>query len=210
MKPSLPSRVEGSRLASRRPWSSPDLNMLVWKKGSATSLLVRGLHAPSFVRPRSKRQRTGAVQDAGATIEARLTTVTNSFAFHSMTLTATVAPQFTGNGTENYSPDPTSSLRLSYSTPETEDPGRFVSIVPAVELPRVDVIGMSPDTGAVLLIFGRAGGHVIECSPDTVSWVPISTNVMPATVCAVCPFVAVSDRTSSTDGNRFYRVVELP
>jgi adhesin HecA-like repeat protein len=139
------------------------------------------------------------------------TLVTNNFAFTSITLKGTVTPQYTGNGTETYLPHLHSSLAVYYSTPESTDPGRFVSIVPAGPLPRLEVVHMSAQTGTVLMIYGRAGRtHVVECSPDTATWIPISTNTMPATICAICPFVAVSDATSSMVGNRFYRVVELP
>jgi hypothetical protein len=51
-------------------------------------------------------------------------------AFTSMTLTATIQPQFTGGGTEQYTPHHGSSLQIFYTTPETNDPGPFVSIVP--------------------------------------------------------------------------------
>jgi len=57
--------------------------------------------------------------------------VTNDFAFTSIRLTATVTPQVTGNGTEDYVPHVESSMQLVYQTPETNDPGRFVFIVPA-------------------------------------------------------------------------------
>jgi hypothetical protein len=58
----------------------------------------------------------------------------NDIAFTSITLTATVPPQFTGNGSENYSPDPECALQFSYPTTSTIDPGQFVTLVP-VEQP---------------------------------------------------------------------------
>jgi hypothetical protein len=136
------------------------------------------------------------------------TRVTNSFAFASITLTATVPPQYTGNGTEDYSPHHNSSMSLFYSTPDSSDPGPFVSIVPVGTLPMIEVVDASPDTGTKLVVYGRAGRtHVVECSPDTVSWTAISTNVMPATI---CPSVSVKDFSSTSALNRFYRAVELP
>ena len=45
-------------------------------------------------------------------------------------LTGTVEPQYTGNGTENYTPHLESSMQLYYSTTATNDPGSFVSIMP--------------------------------------------------------------------------------
>ncbi|MEY2408331.1 MAG: hypothetical protein QOF48_1001, partial [Verrucomicrobiota bacterium] len=58
-------------------------------------------------------------------------TFTNDLAFSSITLTATILPQYTGNGTEAYIPHHESALQIYYTTPETNDPGRFVSIVPS-------------------------------------------------------------------------------
>jgi len=58
---------------------------------------------------------------------------TNNLAFTSITLAADILPQFTGNGAENYSPHHQCSLLVSYSMTETNDPGRFVSLVPIDE-----------------------------------------------------------------------------
>jgi len=139
------------------------------------------------------------------------TSVTNAFAFSSITLTAMVAPQYTGNGTENYIPHLESAMTLYYFATEPGDPGPFVSIVPSDTLPRVKVVVVDPESGTELVIFGRAGRtHVVECSPDTVVWTAISTNVMPATVCPVCPSLSVTDVTTKSVPNRFYRVIELP
>lgn len=134
------------------------------------------------------------------------TAVTNTFAFTSLTLTGTVAPQYTGNGTENYLPHLESSLRLYYSTAETNDPGRFVSIMPAGPLPGIRVISVSPETGVDLIIYGQAGRtHIVECSEDTVTWTPISSAVMSA-----ASSMPVRDASPTSVNSRFYRVVELP
>jgi hypothetical protein len=73
-------------------------------------------------------------------------------------------------------------------------------------LPLIQIIGISPETGADLMIFGQPGRtHVVECSPDTVTWTAISTVVMPPA--AAMP---IRDANAATVGNRFYRVVEMP
>jgi hypothetical protein len=63
--------------------------------------------------------------------DVQSTTTTQDFAFASIRLTGLVAPQFTGNGTEHYIPHLHSSMQLYYTTDQSTDPGRFVSIVPA-------------------------------------------------------------------------------
>lgn len=60
-------------------------------------------------------------------------TFSNDLAFISITLTATIIPQYTGNGTENYIPHQESRMEIIYRTPETNDPGRFVFLVPEDE-----------------------------------------------------------------------------
>ena len=57
----------------------------------------------------------------------------NVLAFTSITLTATVPSTNVGSGNWVYSPTRDNAFALSYRTSETNDPGRFVSIVP--ELP---------------------------------------------------------------------------
>ncbi len=139
------------------------------------------------------------------------TTVTSDFAFTSITLTGTVVPQFTGNGTENYIAHHESSMQLFYTTPETNDPGRFVSLVPVDPPPRIRIMAMTPDAGAMLTVQGQVGRTtVVECSSDLVHWRPISTNVMPATVCPSCPSVYVTDAAAKRLDRRFDRVFELP
>ena len=55
------------------------------------------------------------------------------------------------------------------------------------------------------MVYGRAGQtHIVECSPDTVSWTAISSGVMPPT--GVMP---VADTNATTEGTRFYRVMEV-
>jgi len=139
------------------------------------------------------------------------TTVTSDFAFTSITLTGTVAPQYTGNGTENYIAHHESSMQLFYTTTETNDPGRFVSLVPVDPPPRIRIVAVPPDAGAMLRVQGQVGRTtVVECSSDLVQWTPISTNVMPATVCPSCPSVYVTDAAGKGSVRWFYRVFELP
>ncbi len=132
--------------------------------------------------------------------------ITNSFSFTSITLTGTVTPQYTGNGTENYVPHLESSLQIHYSTTQTNDPGSFVSIIPAGPHPMIRMLSASPVSGVVLLVSGRPGvTHVVECSTDTVTWIPISSRVMPPMGSMI-----VSDGSAPALDSRFYRVVEIP
>jgi len=56
---------------------------------------------------------------------------------------------------------------------------------------------------------GRAGEtNVLEASTDLMTWIPVSTNVFPATVCATCPFIVLTESPNLT--RRFYRSVRLP
>jgi len=101
------------------------------------------------------------------------TGVTNSFSFTALTLTATVPPQYTGNGTENYLPHLECSLQLYYSTTDAEDPGSFVSMVPTGPLPIIRMTGASPERGVDLVAYGRPGRtHIVECSTNTASCGP--------------------------------------
>lgn len=139
-------------------------------------------------------------------VDLESTGVSNSFSFTSITLTGTVAPQYTGNGAENYLPHLESSMYLSCSTTETNDPGNFVSILPAGPLPMARMMGAPNEDGVEIMVYGRPGRtHVVECSPDTAAWTAISSRVMPP-----AGFMSVSDSSATTVGNRFYRVVELP
>jgi hypothetical protein len=65
--------------------------------------------------------------------------------------------------------------------------------------------------GALLFVQGRAGWtNVIEASTDLVTWTSISTNLMPATLCPVCPYILYRDAASTNAARRFYRCFELP
>jgi len=61
------------------------------------------------------------------------------------------------------------------------------------------------------MVQGSAGWtDVVEASMDLVVWTPISTNVMDFSLCPICPFVIVEDKTSTDVAQRFYRAVEYP
>jgi hypothetical protein len=139
-------------------------------------------------------------------VDLESTGVSNSFSFTSITLTGTVAPQYTGNGTEDYLPHLESAMSLSYSTTETNDPGSFVSIVPAGPLPMARMMGAPDEQGVDIMVYGRPGRtHIVECSTDIVTWTAISTRVMPP-----AGSITVKDASATKEGSRFYRVVELP
>lgn len=69
--------------------------------------------------------------------DIRCTTISNDFAFTSITLTATVPSTNAGSGTWNYTSSPDNNFGLSYGTTQTNDPGPFISIVPATTTPPV-------------------------------------------------------------------------
>ncbi len=65
--------------------------------------------------------------------------------------------------------------------------------------------------GALLFIQGNAGWtNVVEASTNSVSWAPISTNVMPYTLCPICPYILFRDAASTNLPRRFYRCFEIP
>ena len=72
--------------------------------------------------------------------------------------------------------------------------------------PKVTAL-ISPGNGVLTLrLQGSAGQtNVIEASADMVTWVPINTNVMPATKCSICPFVDFDDASITNSLRRFYR-----
>jgi hypothetical protein len=76
--------------------------------------------------------------------------------------------------------------------------------------PRMSVTEFSKE-GALLFIQGHAGWtNVIEASTNLVSWTPISTNLMPATTCPICPYILFRDPASTNLAKRFYRSFEIP
>jgi hypothetical protein len=76
--------------------------------------------------------------------------------------------------------------------------------------PRMSVTEYSKQ-GALLFIQGHAGWtNVIEASTNLVSWTPISTNLMPATTCPICPYIMFRDPASTNLARRYYRSFEFP
>lgn len=127
------------------------------------------------------------------------TTVANDFAFTAITLTGTVLPQYTGNGSENFIPHHESKLFLYSPAASTN----LVTIVPTDPAPAIRIESISSD-GVALSVRGRtkqAGRSVvIECSADLVHWTAISTNEVPCTV------VDTAGRNATP---RLYRTREL-
>jgi hypothetical protein len=129
------------------------------------------------------------------------TTVANDFSFTSLTLTGTVLPQYTGNGSEDYVPHRESSLHLAYTGSSLANGTNLVSIVPMAPLSAVRVANFSAITGTALSIKAAAGRtNIVECSEDLVRWRAISTNVGPTTL---------ADPGCTNAPRRFYRIVEL-
>ena len=76
--------------------------------------------------------------------------------------------------------------------------------------PRLESPEYSKD-GALLIVHGHVGWtNVIEASTDLVTWTPISTNLMPNTLCPVCPYILYNDAASTNLVHRFYRSFEIP
>jgi hypothetical protein len=81
-----------------------------------------------------------------------------------------------------------------------------VIVAPTGPLPILGMLVMSPEGGAKFTVYGHPGlTHIVECSPDTVSWTAIGQGVMPPQ-----GSMSISDASASTSDNRFYRVIELP
>ena len=75
--------------------------------------------------------------------------------------------------------------------------------------PKISLTEISNE-GALLYIQGQATRtNVVESSSDLVTWTPISTNVMPATLCPVCPYILFRDTASTNLARRFYRCFEF-
>ena len=76
--------------------------------------------------------------------------------------------------------------------------------------PRLSLTEFSKD-GALIFIQGNTGWtNVLEASTDSVTWTPISTNLMPNTLCPICPYILVRDAASTNLVRRFYRCFEIP
>ena len=77
--------------------------------------------------------------------------------------------------------------------------------------PRLGITEFSSRDGALLFIQGHAHWtNVIEASTDLVTWTPISTNLMPNTLCPICPYILYRDAASTNLARRFYRCFEIP
>jgi hypothetical protein len=78
---------------------------------------------------------------------------------------------------------------------------------PTLSRPRLAANGAIQFT----VIDSRGGKtNVIEASDNLVAWTAISTNVLPATTCPICPFVDFQDPASTNRARRFYRSFSLP
>ena len=76
--------------------------------------------------------------------------------------------------------------------------------------PTLRITEFSKD-GPLLFIQGNTGWtNVIEASTDSVAWTPINTNLMPNTLCPICPYILFRDATSTNLVRRFYRCFEIP
>jgi len=87
---------------------------------------------------------------------------------------------------------------------------RYSNVVAVlVPAPKLRITEFSKD-GALLFVQGEAGRtNVIQASEDLVTWTSITTNLMPATVCPVCPYIVFQDTASTNLARRFYRCLEM-
>jgi len=75
--------------------------------------------------------------------------------------------------------------------------------------PRIRLTAASQS--AELFVQGQAGQTVVvQASVDLSHWTSIATNVMPFTLCPICPFVIVTDAAVKDRFQRFYRAYEVP
>jgi len=76
--------------------------------------------------------------------------------------------------------------------------------------PKIQLNGYSGDR-PVIRVQGRAGWiAIVEASSDLKTWVEIGREVMPATRCAMCPFIDVIDTDTPGNTPRFYRSYQRP
>jgi hypothetical protein len=131
------------------------------------------------------------------------TRFTNDLAFSSMTLTGTVVAQHTGLGALNFAPHNASFLVLAYRTLQTNDPGRFVSIIPA----GAPHLALSLRADAVMLSWNSETGKSYQARFKQSLADPTWENLGP-----IHP--GTGDRQEQTDGTRdrtrFYQVIEVP
>jgi hypothetical protein len=79
-------------------------------------------------------------------------------------------------------------------------------LVPQPKLTLTDFTDNIPS----IMIQGQTGTtNVLEASTDFLTWVGLSTNVMPNTDCLICPFILYRDTAATNLASRFYRAVEL-
>lgn len=104
--------------------------------------------------------------------------------------------------------------RVGLATPRcADDFSEFTHtnvIATLVPPPKLEVKSYSQD-GATLFIQGRAGWQtVVEASSDLSNWIEIAREIMPATKCAICPFIEVQDREGAGKTPQYYRVYQTP
>jgi plastocyanin len=86
-----------------------------------------------------------------------------------------------------------------------------VRIIPAPEI-RLGNLERLPDGSFRFLVLGGEAGQtaVIQASPDLADWTSVVTNVFPATVCPICPYLEFTDASAPTTAQRFFRALVSP
>ena len=80
----------------------------------------------------------------------------------------------------------------------------------SVPHPTIKITEFSKE-GALLFVQGISNWtNIIEASADLSSWTSISTNVMPSSVCPICPFIQFRDPASTNLPHRYYRTLQFP
>jgi plastocyanin len=86
-----------------------------------------------------------------------------------------------------------------------------IRITPAPEI-RLGNVERLPDGSFRFFVLGGEAGQtaVIQASPDLTDWTSVATNVFPATVCPICPYVEFTDASAPTTTQRFFRASVSP
>jgi len=115
------------------------------------------------------------------------------------TLTLTPAPNQFGTATI--------TVTVSDGVQSASDQFTLIVRAPKKQLSLTAPFIMPAGPFEFLIVGGDPGDTaVLEVSNDLASWVPVSTNVFPATKCAICPFIRVGEPIEES-GLRFYRAI---
>ncbi|MDB6031439.1 MAG: hypothetical protein JWM16_1777 [Verrucomicrobiales bacterium] len=134
---------------------------------------------------------------------------TTPFAFSSMNVVGTLDGQYATALGQTYQGNWDSFLQVVYETFETNDPGRFVFVDPNDPPLNLRMLSRTRTNGVTLVLQGpRLMTNIVQVSSNLIDWIPLSTNIMPATDCSTCPSFQFVDRAATNAARRFYRAVQ--